>query len=172
MTRIEAMLLRAASTSVATTNFDVEDRAVLLSYPEIDIGRLVTQMSLFSDYLKCLNEKHNQQVKEITKISTIRSLLILEDGIVSRAMFSEICKLLHIYLTCPVSSATAERTFSTLRRLKTYLRASMTQKRLNNLLIAATHKERTDAINITELCQSFISLNSHRQEFFGSFCDD
>lgn len=172
MTRIEAMLLRAASTSASTKNFDVEDRAVLLSYPEIDIGRLVTQMSLFSDYLKCLNEKHNQQVKEITKISTISSLLILEDGIVSRTMFSEICKLLHIYLTCPVSSATAERTFSTLRRLKTYLRASMTQKRLNNLLIAATHKERTDAINITELCQSFISLNSHRQEFFGSFCDD
>ena len=167
MTRIEAILLRAANTS--SKDLDVEDRAVLLSYPEIDIGRLAIQISLFSDYLKCLGEKHNQQVKEMTKISTIRSLLILEDGIVSRTMFSELCKLLRIYLTCPVSSATAERTFSTLRRLKTYLRASMTQRRLNNLLISATHKERTDSINIMEICQSFISLNSHRQEFFGSF---
>ena len=167
MSRIEGMLLRAANTS--DKDLDAADRAVLLNYPEIDTGRLVLQISMFSDYLKCLNEKHNQQVKEITKISTISSLLILEDGIVPRTMFSEICKLLRIYLTCPVSSATAERTFSTLRRLKTYLRASMGQRRLNNLLIAATHKERTDSVNIREISQSFISLNSHRQEFFGSF---
>jgi hypothetical protein len=79
MSRIEGMLLRAANTF--DKDLDAADRAVFLNYPEIDTGRLVLQISMFSDYLKRLNEKHNQQVKEITKISTISSLLVLEDSI-------------------------------------------------------------------------------------------
>ena len=43
--------------------------------------------------------------------------------------------LLRLYLTLPVTSATSERThtFSTLRRLKNYLRSTMKQDRLNKL---------------------------------------
>ena len=40
----------------------------------------------------------------------------------------EVHRLLHIYLTIPLTSATAERTFSALRQLKSYLRSTMTQK--------------------------------------------
>ena len=40
--------------------------------------------------------------------------------------------LLPMYLTIPVTSATSERTFSALRRLKNYLRSTMKQDGLNN----------------------------------------
>ncbi|KAJ8882417.1 hypothetical protein PR048_014225 [Dryococelus australis] len=46
-----------------------------------------------------------------------------------------------------ISSATAERSFSMLRRIKTVLRSSMSQSRLTHLCILNVHKERTQALN-------------------------
>ena len=42
-----------------------------------------------------------------------------------RSMIIEVSKLLRIILALPISSCTAERSFSGLRRLKTYLRSRM-----------------------------------------------
>lgn len=83
-------------------------------------------------------------------------------------MFSEIHKLLLIYLTVPMTSATAERSFSSLRRLKTYLRSTMTQRKLNHVALLHTHKNKTDEIDINSIVQSFVSVNSRRQSFFGA----
>ena len=41
----------------------------------------------------------------------------------------------NIFATIPASSCTAERSFSALRRLKTYLRNSMGETRLSNLAL-------------------------------------
>ena len=59
-------------------------------------------------------------------------------------IFTEIEKLLCIYLTIPVTTSTVERSFFTLRRLKNYLRTTMVQERLNNLLLLHVHKSETD----------------------------
>ena len=50
-----------------------------------------------------------------------------------------ICKLLHVN---PATSASAERSFSMARRLKTWLRSNMKQARFNNLAIQNFHKKR------------------------------
>jgi hypothetical protein len=55
--------------------------------------------------------------------------------------FSEVHKTLQIALTTPVSTAEAERCFSTLKRIKTFLRNSMGQDRLNSLAVCSVHKE-------------------------------
>lgn len=49
--------------------------------------------------------------------------------------------LLQILYTLPITSSTAERSFSTLRRLKTYLRSTMTEERLNGLALLNIHKD-------------------------------
>ena len=48
------------------------------------------------------------------------------------SLFSEVLKLLQLMYVLPASTATAERSFSSLRRLKNYLRNSMTPQRLNH----------------------------------------
>ncbi len=48
--------------------------------------------------------------------------------------------IFRILLTMPVSTATAERSFSTLRRLKTWLRNRMGQERLTNLALLHIHQ--------------------------------
>lgn len=47
--------------------------------------------------------------------------------------FPMLVRCLKIAMTFGVSSATAERSFSSLRRIKTYLRSTMTQEQLSNL---------------------------------------
>jgi len=52
---------------------------------------------------------------------------------VKKDSFPNLYKLLQIAITIPVSSATCERSFSTMRRIKNWLRSSMLQQRFTNL---------------------------------------
>ena len=55
-------------------------------------------------------------------------------------MLPELSKAIKILAVIPATSCSAERSFSPLRRLKTYLRNTMGQERLSNL--ALIHIER------------------------------
>lgn len=56
-------------------------------------------------------------------------------------MYPTIHKLLSILATLPVSAATAERSFSTLRRLKTWLRSNIGESRLTGLALLSIHRD-------------------------------
>ena len=51
----------------------------------------------------------------------------------NKLLFPQIHILLRLFVTLPLTSATAERSFSTMRRLKSYLRSTMGASRLNGL---------------------------------------
>jgi len=67
-----------------------------------------------------------------------------------------IYKLFQIFITLSVSTATGVRLFSTLRRLKTYLRNSCRQIRLNDLALLNIHRDVNVDINdvIDELART------------------
>ena len=81
-----------------------------------------------------------------------------------RAICSESVTLVIILLLIPAANATSERTFSALRRVKTYLRSTMTQTRMNNLLTLHVHKERTD---LKTIANEFTARNERRRCVFG-----
>lgn len=85
----------------------------------------------------------------------------------ARRLYSEISKLIALLLVIPVSSATAERSFSSLRRLKTYLRSTMGQERVNHILMLNIHQDETDLIDLRSVARDFISLNDVRRNVFG-----
>jgi hypothetical protein len=132
----------------------------------IDISRLSLQLKMLPDLLHASNQGKKVSVKKVTSINTICD--IMNNAAIGKSMFSEVHKLLCIYLTVPMTSATAERTFSALRRLKNYLRVTMTQKRLNNVMILHVHKDRTDEVNLTEIAKQFVH-NERRLLYFGHF---
>uniref|UniRef100_A0A1A8A7T4 HAT C-terminal dimerisation domain-containing protein n=1 Tax=Nothobranchius furzeri TaxID=105023 RepID=A0A1A8A7T4_NOTFU len=86
-----------------------------------------------------------------------------------RGLFDQVEVLIRILMVVPVSSCEAERSFSTLCRLKTWLRATMNQNRLNNLVVCNVHKERLDMLNIDTICQEFVGCSGTRRSTFGSF---
>ena len=83
-------------------------------------------------------------------------------------MCPELHVLLKLYMTVSVTTATAEKTFSVMRRVKTYLRSSMSQERLNHTILLHCYQERVDSLDIQEIAESFVSVNEHRQQYFGN----
>ncbi|KAI3702674.1 hypothetical protein L6452_28423 [Arctium lappa] len=70
-----------------------------------------------------------------------------------------------IMLTVPVTVASAERSFSKLKLLKTYLRSSMSQKRLNGLAILCIEKDMLDNVDLDAIIDDFASKNARRSCF-------
>ena len=84
-------------------------------------------------------------------------------------MLSEVHNLLRLYLTIPMTSATSERTFSALKHVLTYLRSSMSEKRLNNCVLAHVHKHLLDELDVGEVAKEFVLVNDDRIKYFGLF---
>ena len=77
--------------------------------------------------------------------------------------------VLKIFFTYPVTSATAERSFSSLQRIKTYLRSSMSHCRLNNLFLLYIHSSKTDMLDLETVTQEFVSVNTRRTHIVENF---
>ena len=71
-----------------------------------------------------------------------------------------IAKLVYVM---PATNANSERFLSALQRLKSYLRNSMTQERLN------VHKEKIDELILEDVARDFVNDNEHRVHIFGKF---
>ena len=70
-------------------------------------------------------------------------------------------------MVLPSTNAVGDRSASALRRVKTYLRATMSHLRLNNLMMLSIHKDMTDQINFETIIDEFVSANGHRIDSFG-----
>ncbi|XP_022177820.1 52 kDa repressor of the inhibitor of the protein kinase-like [Myzus persicae] len=68
-------------------------------------------------------------------------------------LFPNIHFLLKVLATLPVSTSTPERTFSTLKRVKTFLRNSTGQERLTGLALLSVHRDIT--VNPDEVLNQF-----------------
>ena len=65
-------------------------------------------------------------------------------------------------------NAVSERSFSALR-VKTFLRTTMNQDRLNHLMVLHIHKQITDDLNLKDVANDFVSASEHRLSLFGKF---
>ena len=70
--------------------------------------------------------------------------------------------LVSLVLVMPATNAMSEHSFSSLRRIKSYLRSTMTQTRLNNVMVLHVHKNRTDELCLKTIGNEFIKESSLR----------
>ena len=84
-----------------------------------------------------------------------------------RLAFSAVWICMKLLLVMPATNATSERSFSALRRVKTYLRTQMTQQRLNNLMVLHVHSDKTDALELLLTAQEFVIGREGRLRMFG-----
>ena len=68
-------------------------------------------------------------------------------GTVSRGAGVIRTSRLRLLLVMPASSCEAERSFSALRMLKTWVRANMTQDRLNGVVVCHVHRDKVDQLD-------------------------
>ena len=130
---------------------------------DIDMSELNVQLPLLHDIIK----------KAIPEVRIVTSIHTICDAMDSNEVFKErlpaIHNLLRLCLTIPITSATAERTFSALKQVFTYLRSTMTEQRLNNCLLLHVHKKLTDELNLVSVAREFVARNEERIKYFGNY---
>ena len=77
--------------------------------------------------------------------------------------------LIKIILIAPATNAISERSFSTLKRVRTSIRSTMTDSRLNHLLLIHIYKEELDEIDIKVITDEFIKIEESRIATFGLY---
>uniref|UniRef100_A0A9J8A5F5 Uncharacterized protein n=1 Tax=Cyprinus carpio carpio TaxID=630221 RepID=A0A9J8A5F5_CYPCA len=113
---------------------------VVSQYPELDPHSLEVQLPMFKlqfDYSTTL---------EATNI--LKNLLPEV-----RSLFSQVETLVRLLLVVPSSSAEAERSFSSLGSLKTWLRSTMSQTCLNSTAICHIHQNKLDHLDRARICE-------------------
>ena len=127
---------------------------------DVNFERLKSELSLLpSTFVSVCPE-----VKQVTSMDTVRDFLNKANMNVT---FEEFGNLVRLYLTVPVSNASAERGFSTLRRVKSYLRSRVSQEHLNHFVVLHAHKELTDSIDLIKIAKNFVKANERRIHHFG-----
>ena len=84
-------------------------------------------------------------------------------------MMPELSKALRILSVIPATSCSAERSFSSLRRLKSYLRSTMGQERLSSLALLHIEREYVNKVmseDINKLIDTFGSSKGRNKYFF------
>ena len=79
--------------------------------------------------------------------------------------------LAKLMLVIPVTNAQSERIFSAMKRVKTYMRSTTSDNRLNHLMILHVHKERLDGVDPIEVANQFVCGKPDRERIFGRFVD-
>jgi hypothetical protein len=123
---------------------------------EFDLGALRMQLQMF---------QHQFPAKSTLEAASNLRQMTTE----VRRLFPQVERLVRLLLVSPASSCVAERSFSGLRRLLTWLRNSMSQERLNHVEVCHTHQELLDALDLVELAKEFASRSDYRMKIFGKY---
>ena len=117
------------------SHVDEKQLLELMIPPEIDVHRLITQLSQLSIVIQaeCCDNKPTDATEVAKALGTMNRTV--------RLLFSEVSKFLSLIISLPTSVGSAERTFSCLRRIKAWLRSTMSQARLNHLAVMSIHNE-------------------------------
>ena len=154
---LEQLLLKA----VCKENYSSEFDFVTKFYgPDLNVHALEMQLQIFATNF--IMEGKKTSIKDILKY--LRNISSAQ-----RALLSEICIIAKLILVMPATNAVSERSFSALRRVKTYLRSTMKQTRLNHLMILHVHKDITDSLNLNDIGNEFVRCSEHRLSVFGHF---
>ena len=153
---LQETLIKAA----VSEDYEEDLRKVCEFYNEINQFDAKTHLAVFSEMVKSANIERTETtlgdiIKYLQKLSRTYKLLQL------------IIKIAKIMLVMPATNALSERSFSALKRVKTSLRSTTTDSRLNNILTLHVHKEELDSLNISKVADEFISLGERNLIFAG-----
>ena len=144
---------------IVTDNFEPDDIDSVLSFYS---GFLKSKSSLIRQLNAVKDLYADHEVSQ-----TLSNVILQMKDIVQKklhVLFRDILMLLTIYMATPVTSVECERSFSALRRLKTWLRRTTSQQRLNHELILLLYAE--EKIDFNSAVTDFVSLNDQRKADF------
>ena len=144
-----SIILSVASCNPKNDHFFSLDRVKPLAQESgIDLSKLAPQLEVAKNLLRSKGVE--------TMEGVMKELLTLQHG------FPEVYHLIMVALTIPVTSASAERSFSVLKRIKTYMRATMEQERLTHLAVLSIERELSRNLDLDLVVDRFRDMHPRR----------
>lgn len=152
---------------------DVEDKfGVLVNFPNLPEEELAKECETLSNTLSHGDHKDvdgrelalelkNFPVLPKAGMTTMEILNYLKEKKLEE-VFPNMWVALRIAVTLPVTVASAERSFSKLKLLKTYLRSTMSQERLNGLALMSINQEVSSKISFDDTINEFVIRKSRQ----------
>lgn len=106
--------------------------------------------------------KEHKGKETISRVEEILQMLIKSK---TEGLYPNMVVLMKIFLSIPCSSATAERSFSRLKIIKTYLRSTMGQERLNGLALLSIERDLIVKIDIEKAIDRFARMKDRVAPF-------
>ena len=150
---LENLLLKCAKNE----SYAYELETVFNNYSEFQREQLPQQLEQFSTACRQVEEKDFPSLLDVVK----------QMNTYEKAHISQVIELFKLILVLPATNASSERSFSLLRLVKSYLRATTGQGRLNHLMILSAYKENVDELNLKDVAREFIHKNDTRISLFG-----
>ena len=100
----------------------------------------------------------NATIKDLAEL-----LIVKHSSIMTRTSVPDVVTVFKIFLTLPVTVASAERSFSKLKLIKNYMRSTMSQDRLSGLSILSIENERARNLDLSEIVKQFAEKNARRR---------
>ena len=97
------------------------------------------------------------QVLENHNLSSLSDVMDILQPL--KVAFPSVLRVLQIALTFAVTTASCERSFSSLKRIKTYLRSTMSTQRLSDLALLSIERELSANMSMDEVVDKFGSQN-------------
>ena len=154
---LEQLLLKTIRKENYSSEFDFVTN---LYESDLNVHALEMQLQIFATNFTM--EGKNTIIKDILKYLRDISSAI-------RTLLSEICIIAKLILVMPATNEVGEGSFSALWRVKTYLRSTMKQTRLNHLMILHVHKDKTDSLNSHDIGNELERCSEHRFSVFEHF---
>lgn len=152
-----------------------ENFGVLLNFRELDRKVRREQCELLGEKLSCGEEADidgSALAVEIESLPELPQTMMTALELLTYLSQNEMCELypnlwvaLRIACTLPVTVASAERSFSKLKLIKTYLRSSMAQERLSGLAVISINNKVGQAIPYNGVISDFASRKARKERF-------
>nr|XP_014349178.1 PREDICTED: zinc finger MYM-type protein 1-like [Latimeria chalumnae] len=97
----------------------------------------------------------------VLPMNEVLSFLLAND---MKKVFPNLCILYQTYMTLPVSSANAERSFSRLKIIKNYLQSSMSEERLSDLALLSIERDLADKLEYEKVIDTFAKMKPRRKK--------
>ncbi|KAL6509341.1 hypothetical protein OROGR_022651 [Orobanche gracilis] len=122
---------------------------------DIDAKRLLSELQILQEMLPTAAYDYEIPWNSVKILEFVKKM----------DMFPNILVAYRVLLTIHITVASAERSFSKLKLIKSYLLTSMSQDRLNGLALLSTEKNMLKNINVENIIDDFASKNARRCHF-------
>lgn len=108
-----------------------------------------------------LKRSFENQIAKLNSVHDLAKFIIVDNYLIA-ANFPDLCTACFLFLTIPVTVASAERSFSKLKIIKSYLRSTMSQIRLSSLAILSIEKKIAKEINTSDIISTLANKKSRK----------